>query len=181
MPTPITRVLAILANVGVLACGQDRPAASPLKAQTSPERPSAPVTQVQTSVALGVGKSPVLGAYLTDAKGRALYLLEPKGAAGGCVDACLGIWPPLVSGGSPEAADSSLTRTPGIVKRPDGLTQVTYAGHALYYYIADREPGQTLGQHVEDSWGEWYLVSPGGAKIRDDEGRRGRNRRGDDD
>lgn len=99
---------------------------------------------------------------MTDANGRALYLLE--GSAG--EDACLAVWPPLASPSAPEAGDTGLqARLMGTTKRPEGIPQATYRGHALYYYIGDRAARDTRGQHVEDSWGEWYLMSPREARL----------------
>ena len=180
MPAPLRSALAVLVGSGLLAFG--RTPATTLEAQNAPPPPPATASQVQKGVTLSVANSPVLGAYVTDAKGRALYVFESKGTAGGCFEVCLVVWPPLVAGpGSLEAADSSLTRSLGSEKRRDGLTQATYAGHPLYYYIADRGPGQTLGQDVEDSWGEWHLGSPAGSRVRHADRRRDEDRRGRDD
>ena len=108
------------------------------------------------------------GPYLTDGSGRALYLIEgaPQDSAT-CYDACAEEWPPfLAPQGQPTAAapplDSTLIDT---IQRRDGRTQVTYAGHALYYYHDDQGPGQTTGQDVTDQWGEWYLVRPDGQPL----------------
>ncbi len=133
----------------------------------------------QAGIRLGVATSARYGPYLTDASGRALYLLEH---ATRCEGACMTVWPPLFAGpagavsGDPAVQPGRI----GTVRRPDGATQVTYGGHPLYYYVADRGPGETLGQHVEDAWGEWYLVSPSGRHVeepRGDEDRRGRRGR----
>lgn len=183
MPTPVTStlgsMLGLVLGLSGLGCERGRSPDPALEAQAAPTRTAAGAPAGQTGVKLGVARSPILGPYVTDARGRALYLLEPDGPSGGCFDGCLGIWPPLVTGQAlPEAGDSSLvSRLLGTTKRRDGLMQATYGGHALYYYSGDREPGQTLGQHVEDSWGEWYLVSPAGTKVRDPGERRGRDRR----
>ncbi|MFL5853901.1 MAG: hypothetical protein ACJ77G_15665 [Solirubrobacteraceae bacterium] len=45
-------------------------------------------------------------------------------------------------------------------------TQVTYAGHPLYYYVNDRKPGQILCQDVREFGGTWLVVSPSGRAIR---------------
>ncbi|MFL5890929.1 MAG: hypothetical protein ACJ76M_17830 [Solirubrobacteraceae bacterium] len=47
-----------------------------------------------------------------------------------------------------------------------GTTQVTYAGHPLYYYVNDRKPGQILCQDVLEFGGTWLVVSPSGRAIR---------------
>jgi hypothetical protein len=49
------------------------------------------------------------------------------------------------------------------VKRPDGGTQVTYAGLPLYRYAADKKPGDVKGQGVE---GTWFAVTSTGAQAK---------------
>lgn len=111
------------------------------------------------------------GAYLTDANGRALYLLEgePQDSST-CYDECAEEWPPyLTSQQSPTAGDQVQQNLIGTIERQDGATggqmQVTYAGHPLYYYHDDEGPGDTAGQDVTDDWGEWYLVRPDGEPL----------------
>lgn len=122
-----------------------------------------------TRYALAVDTLADAGPYLTDGDGRALYLLEGEPAnASTCADACAEEWPPYVMTGT-------LSETPatgpldaalvGTIERADGRTQVTYAGHALYYYHGDTGPGETTGQDVTDAWGEWYLVTPEGEPL----------------
>ena len=47
----------------------------------------------------------------------------------------------------------------GTIERSDGSTQATYAGHPLYYYAEDDEPGDVAGQGVNDVW--WVLDASG--------------------
>jgi predicted lipoprotein with Yx(FWY)xxD motif len=54
-----------------------------------------------------------------------------------------------------------------IIKRKDGLMEITYNDKPLYYYTKDRgKPGSTKGQDVHDEFGKWYLVSPAGKKVK---------------
>lgn len=113
------------------------------------------------------------GVYLTDANGRALYLLEgePQDSAS-CYDACAEEWPPyLTSQENPTAGTAVQQNLIGTIERTDGQAagqwQVTYAGHPLYYYHSDRGPGDTGGQDLTDDWGEWYLVTPEGEPLED--------------
>ncbi|HEX5224861.1 MAG TPA: hypothetical protein VFW29_07010, partial [Solirubrobacteraceae bacterium] len=46
----------------------------------------------------------------------------------------------------------------GTVKRPDGTTQVTYAGTPLYTFVQDQHAGETKGQGVRDV-GTWTAVA----------------------
>lgn len=122
-----------------------------------------------TSVALAVDTLADAGAYLTDGDGRALYLLEgePENEPT-CADACADAWPPYVMTGTLSATpgtgpvDAAMV---GTIERADGRTQLTYGGHALYYYAGDTGPGEASGQDVTDEWGEWYLVTPEGAAL----------------
>jgi Secreted repeat of unknown function len=49
----------------------------------------------------------------------------------------------------------------GTTKRRDGSTQVTYAGHPLYYFAGDKGREITC-QHVKLHGGFWYVVKPSG-------------------
>lgn len=142
--------------------------------------PAAPATAAPPAapapVRLGIGRSARHGVYVADAGGRALYLLEDNRP---CYDACMGVWPPLLAAGAGAAAANPALqrRLVGTLRRRDGTLQVTYGGHPLYYYVGDRNPGDTEGQLVEDSWGEWYLVAPDGAEVETEGRRGGRDRR----
>lgn len=53
----------------------------------------------------------------------------------------------------------------GTVRRPDGTTQVTFAGHPLYYFVNDVLPGEVNCQAVAQFGGIWYVLSPDGMVI----------------
>lgn len=178
MPRPTA--LLVLAAAGCNGQGGDGRTPAQTQTQTATVERANSTATAPSAVGLSVGRSAAHGAYLTDRAGRALYLLEAKRAAGGgCDDRCLAIWPPLYSGqAAPLPADSGLDdRSVGTIGRAGGLQQVTYRGHPLYYYLGDGGPGQTLGHHVEDSWGEWYLVSSAGGRVRAPDERGGGDRR----
>jgi predicted lipoprotein with Yx(FWY)xxD motif len=105
------------------------------------------------------------GTYLTDNTGRALYVLEGDDTGTRCAGDCLAAWP-LVAGAAPVSGvpdvDGAMIAT---TTRSDGSTQVTYAGHPLYYFANDTGPGTTLGQNVSDDWGRWHLVRPNGELV----------------
>lgn len=178
--------VAVLWAVGLSAAGcaeeagepdMDMPEA-PADAATEEGPGAPPTTDAAAAAALGVDSAAALGTYVTDAAGRAVYLLEgePEGEST-CYDACAEEWPPVLAGsggaagdtaamepspGSAEALDAALV---GTIERRDGSLQRTYAGHALYYYDDDTGPGQTTGHDVTDQWGEWYLVRPSGEPL----------------
>ena len=139
---------------------------------TLPEAAPAPM-QPEGGMMLQVSSAAAMGPYLTDGSGRALYLLEgePQGESS-CYDACAEEWPPLLAPqGAPStgAGDVEASRI-GTIQRRDGSAQVTYGGHALYYYHDDTGAGQTQGQDLTDQWGEWYLVQPNGQPLEEHEG-----------
>jgi len=53
----------------------------------------------------------------------------------------------------------------GTTTRRDGKTEVTYAGHPLYYFISDKKAGDVTGQGINAFGGPWYVVSASGTKI----------------
>jgi predicted lipoprotein with Yx(FWY)xxD motif/uncharacterized cupredoxin-like copper-binding protein len=105
-----------------------------------------------------VAEDPVLGPILTDAEGMTLYLFtkDTEGVSN-CDDDCAVNWPPFNPEGDltlPEGVDGELTR----IDRTDGTQMVAYNGIPLYYWINDRNPGDTTGQGVGDVW---FVVAPG--------------------
>ncbi|SDM16198.1 Predicted lipoprotein with conserved Yx(FWY)xxD motif [Modicisalibacter muralis] len=108
------------------------------------------------------------GRYLTDSKGRSLYLFEQDkqgGTMSTCVDACANTWPPYTVTGDPTVGKGVVSSKLGTIEREDDIRQVTYAGWPLYYFSGDDRPGDALGQDVEHLGGEWYLITPKGEKV----------------
>jgi predicted lipoprotein with Yx(FWY)xxD motif len=48
-----------------------------------------------------------------------------------------------------------------MTKRKDGRLQVTYNGHPLYYYSADKV-GKVMCQHANMHGGLWLIIKPNG-------------------
>lgn len=104
-----------------------------------------------------------LGQVLIDARGRTLYLYTPDGKnTSTCYGQCASLWPPLLSSGKPRAAHGVKASLLGTTKRKDGKSQVTYAGHPLYFFAEDDEAGDVYGQGLQNIW---YAVSAAGAKV----------------
>ena len=100
------------------------------------------------------------GSLLVNAGGMSLYhFTAEKGHAIACTGACTKIWLPLVVTSKPTAGAGVTAAKLSTVKRPDGKTQVTYAGFALYRYAADTKPGDVKGQ---GALGKWFAVTPAG-------------------
>ena len=53
----------------------------------------------------------------------------------------------------------------GTIARPGGGKQVTYDGHALYFFAGDSSAGQTSGQGSDWFGAKWWLVAPTGSQI----------------
>jgi predicted lipoprotein with Yx(FWY)xxD motif len=49
--------------------------------------------------------------------------------------------------------------------RSEGSPQVTHAGHPLYLFSGDQNPGDTNGEGVVAYGASWYAVSPAGTQI----------------
>ncbi len=112
-------------------------------------------------------RSVSLGKIIVDGKSRTLYLFEKdKNGKSKCSGACATNWPPLLTKGKPKASGSVKASKLGTTKRSDGTTQVTYGGHPLYTFIADKnKPGSTKGEGLDAFGAEWYVVGTNGKKI----------------
>jgi len=110
-----------------------------------------------------VATDPTLGPILEDGNGMTLYMFT-KDAPGqsNCNAACLAKWPPLLTQGSPKLSDGVDASLIGTATLADGSKIVTYNKMPLYYWINDKNPGDTTGENVG---GVWFVVSPAGQKI----------------
>ena len=138
------------------------PSAAPVVAP-----PGIPTPAVASGIAIGLG-STRLGQVLVDGKGRTVYLFgADSGAQSACnSSACVQIWPPVLTAGAPQAGRGVNASLLGTTTRRDGTTEVTYAGHPLYYFISDKNVGDVTGQGINGFGGPWYVVSPSGMQIR---------------
>jgi len=107
------------------------------------------------------------GSVLVDSNGQALYRSEQeRNGMVLCTGSCLSFWQPLMAKGTPKAG--SLNGKLGVVKRPDGGSQVTYNGKLLYSFKLD-SPGQLKGDNFKDAFGgqkfQWHVVRPVGASA----------------
>lgn len=156
LKTP-ARVLVVVALLLVAAACTSKSA----KTTTSPITSSAPAGPATVKVA-----SSSLGDILVDGSGRTLYLfLADKGKVSACYSGCATAWPPLLTKGPPVAGSGVTASKLGTTTRTDGKTEVTYAGHPLYYYAPDTSPGMVTGQALNQFGGLWYVVSPSGRSI----------------
>jgi predicted lipoprotein with Yx(FWY)xxD motif len=102
------------------------------------------------------------GPVLFDGRNRALYLFtrDPRNRTR-CYGACAEAWPPFYAKGRPRAGRGVDRDLLGTIERRDGRRQVTYKGHALYFYVTD-PVGQVLCNDVVEFGGTWYAVNAKG-------------------
>lgn len=120
---------------------------------------------------VSAGRVGDLGGVLVDSEGRTLYdfdkdkrtLYSAKSSA--CYGACEKNWPPLLTGGEPEAKGRAMRSKMSTLKRKDGSLQVTYYGHPLYTYTGDKKPGEANGNGVKAFGGQWYALHPENRRL----------------
>jgi len=166
----------IAAAVTLAACGSN--SGNPYTAATSPTptsastvapvytTPSAVASPQAVGITINIGSSK-LGDILVGPTGRAIYLfLADSGTSSSCNTAsCVQNWPPVLTKGAPQAGSGVSASLLGTTTRKDGTTEVTYAGHPLYYFIADQQAGQISGQGIDAFGAPWYVVSASGMQI----------------
>jgi predicted lipoprotein with Yx(FWY)xxD motif len=97
--------------------------------------------------------------------GKTVYLFEAdKNGKPTCAGACTKFWPPVTVSSMPSTGSGLDKSLLGTVKRADGSTQVTYAGHPLYYYSGDAGPGTALGQAMSAFGAECTCSTPRAAR-----------------
>jgi predicted lipoprotein with Yx(FWY)xxD motif len=113
-----------------------------------------PVTVPNT---VAVAQNPTLGSILVDNAGRTLYLFaKDQGTTTACTGQCVSYWPAFMASGQLRAGSGL---DPTQLSSANG--QVTYAGHLLYYYVGDKNPGDATGISVA----AWFAVAPDGKAV----------------
>jgi predicted lipoprotein with Yx(FWY)xxD motif len=130
-----------------------------------PAPPKPPPNAEEGTVFVSLGSAAGLGLVLADSKGHVLYAFsKDKPEASACEGACAKAWPPLlVEEGEPEPSNGASAARLGTITRGDGTRQVTYAGHPLYTYSGDDQPGQAKGNGVSAFGGTWTALKGSGA------------------
>jgi predicted lipoprotein with Yx(FWY)xxD motif len=138
-------LLAVAALAGVVA----------VSALAAPARPTVKVMQTAS-----------LGRLLATSSGLTLYhYTDEKRGKIDCKGACAKLWPPVLvkAGAKPTAGPGLSAAKLGTIKRPDGGTQVTYNGFALYRYAPDKKAGDVKGQALFKAW---YVIAPTGKLVK---------------
>jgi|HubBroStandDraft_6_1064221.scaffolds.fasta_scaffold562699_2 predicted lipoprotein with Yx(FWY)xxD motif len=161
---------AALAVVVLAACGSSGGSSSSSSgggpygsAASSPPTVTAPAA---SGAALTL-RHTALGTILTNGQGFTLYAFEAdKGTTSACTGACAAAWPPVtttsptvtVSGGAAKSLVGETTR-------PGGARQLTYAGHPLYLFTGDSNPGATSGQGSQAFGARWDVLTASGTEV----------------
>jgi predicted lipoprotein with Yx(FWY)xxD motif len=110
-----------------------------------------------------------VGTILVSSSGRTLYeFTRDRPRSNSCVkiSGCSETWPALKTAGKPIAGPGVRASLLSTIKLPGGVTQVTYAGHALYLYTGDSGPGQTSYVGENAFGGRWYAIDASGRTVR---------------
>ena len=99
-----------------------------------------------------IASRPVNGSYLTDGTGRALYVLT-KDTPGNstCNGTCAATWPPFTTDILTIPSLLNMSDFNAII-RTDGMKQMAYMRHPLYYYSVDKDAGDLYGQGFNNVW-----------------------------
>ena len=106
----------------------------------------------------------LLGEQITvDAQGRTLYALSPETTRHLLCESsrCLKFWPPLTV----RSSKTKLKAGPGvhgllaILRRSNGVLQITLRGLPLYHYSGDHAKGDANGQSIHSFGGTWHVLS----------------------
>jgi predicted lipoprotein with Yx(FWY)xxD motif len=112
---------------------------------------------------------------VVDGSGRTVYMFAADtGGTPNCTvkldPICPKLWPPVKTVGAPRAGKGISASKLSTTKYPNGVTQVRYNRHPLYYFSGccgqgpgDRRPGDARGQGF---FQQWYVLSPKGTPIR---------------
>ena len=102
------------------------------------------------------------GPMLYEASGQPIYLFDVETTSRTeCYGECAEAWPPVLTKGKPRAAGAVRAGLLRTTRRRDGSTQITYAGHPLYFY-AHEGKYQVLCHNVTEFGGTWLVVKPNG-------------------
>jgi predicted lipoprotein with Yx(FWY)xxD motif len=170
--TPAILALSLL-TVALAACDKDKydeqAATEPTPVPVTEPAPPAEAAPVSEPASNTVDRFAIAGqgdkTYLTDSKGRRLYVLEGDEGGTKCIGDCLTKWR-VVTGPvpTPDTPDISVASL-GTITRSDGTTQVTYYGRPLYYYDDGTPELDPVTVTAESPYGTWYLVNAKGETV----------------
>jgi predicted lipoprotein with Yx(FWY)xxD motif len=131
--------------------------------------PSGPLTRSAPRPFLSTGTGSTTGVLVT-ASGQALYFNDQDTlVTSACVATCAQVWRPLLTPAhGAMSVGPDVTGALSTIRRPDGTSQVTYDGHALYTYTVDAI-GHATGNGLIDSYDgraySWHAIAASGAAL----------------
>lgn len=173
-----TGLLAVVAAT-IVSCSESAPAPTatpPLPSSVAVTPEPAPLA-AQSKTAVAVSQHPDIGSILVDGEGFTLYLYTPDDSSTSkCTGGCAGKWQPLLVSEENDAVAGEGVRKDlfGTLTRDDGASQLTYNGHALYKFDADKNPGDAAGhlaskyevfQPAQPELPLWFAVTPAGELV----------------
>jgi predicted lipoprotein with Yx(FWY)xxD motif len=163
-------VAALLVAVALAGCGggsssSTSPSTTTRSTTTSlPPVAKPPPNAEEGTVFVSLGSAAGLGQVLVDSEGHTLYAFSgdsPKAST--CGGACAKAWPPLLDeAGEPQPSNGAAASRLGTITRADGSRQVTYAGHPLYAFGGDKQPGEANGNGSTAFDGTWSALKGSG-------------------
>jgi predicted lipoprotein with Yx(FWY)xxD motif/sugar lactone lactonase YvrE len=116
------------------------------------------------TVRIGSASNSKLGEQvLVNSQGRTLYALSPETTSHLLCKSseCLKFWPPLTvpSRKTKLLAGAGVHGKLGILRRSDGVLQVTLRGMPLYRYSGDHAKGEANGQGISSFGGTWHAAT----------------------
>ncbi len=166
-----TAVMGVLCGMLAAAgCGDDQSSSAdremPETASASMQQPeSAPTKRAVRSRGVTITvRGSEFGRMLFNSQRQAIYVFEnDRRDKSACYGDCARAWPPVFSGGEPQAGTGVKRALLGTVRRRSGRRQVTYAGKPLYYY-AHEAPGEVRCHNVDLNGGFWWVIGPDGKR-----------------
>jgi predicted lipoprotein with Yx(FWY)xxD motif len=161
---PLSAVAAV-AVVGLIAaaCGSSTPSAKATTTTTAAPAGATGSGSADQTVADAMSDTTLGSSILVNSSGMTLYKFSPDSAGmSACSGSCATVWPPLtVASGTTPKGGSGAGGTFGTITRSDGSLQVTFDGHPLYTFTADKSAGSTSGQNITSFGGTWTVVTVG--------------------
>ncbi|HEX4306243.1 MAG TPA: hypothetical protein VHZ54_09420 [Solirubrobacterales bacterium] len=157
-------ILGLLAGCGGGSSSSSTSASTATKTTSTPVPPKPPPNAEEGTVFVSLGTAKGLGQVLVDSEGHTLYAFSgDKGETIACEGTCAKAWPPLLAeSGEPQPSNGTAAARLGTITRPDGTTQVTYAGHPLYAFGGDQGPGDANGNGQSAFGGTWTALKGNG-------------------
>jgi predicted lipoprotein with Yx(FWY)xxD motif len=158
IPSRAGRLVLAAAGLGLVlsACSSS----SSTTARTAAQKPAGAGTVIDSV------HSSRYGTILVSASGRTLYMFTADtSTTSNCRGACVPVWVPVTTTGTPRAGAGVTVSLLGTITRPGGSHQVTYGGHPLYTFVRDSADGQVNGEGIDNFGGHWYVVDTAGHPV----------------